>query len=916
MARDTFTDSKGVYVKVKKGDTLSRIASDFKNHNTYPIKNWNQLATINKQAGTISNPNRIAIGQKIYLKLGSSGSSSTTKTNSNTNRPTITAFGEQSNADNTLFATWEWDKSKTDKYQVRWDYATGDGVWFVGNHSDTTYKQATYSIPNNATKVRFKVKPIAKGTTKNNKTTYPWTAEWSETKTWIHEESEALAEMTPSNPSASLDPDNKYQLLASLSVGQDLLDEGATDIEFLVREDGSTKNVARATTKIINKSASHAFKVATGKKYIVYCRAYKSSLKIYSKYAGPTAAVLTLPAVPSGLKVVSATPKDGNYEITLKWNEVTTASSYEIQRATRKELFDVSDQVNSIEHNNQEKPTERLIQIPQEEGSEYFFRVRAKNSAGESKWSSIISLVVGKEPAAPTTWSSTTTAIVGEEVTLYWVHNSEDGSSQVKAEIQLIIDGETQDLIVKENTTDEDERDKTSFYSLTATGNVIKWKIRTMGVTGNYGDWSVERTINVSATPTLSVFMEDKEGNDLDTLTAFPFYIKATAGPSPQRPISYHVKIVSNETYETVDQLGNSKTVSVGEELYSKYFDTDQNPLNVGFSAENIDLENGIEYTVICVVSMNSGLTAETSHIFTVNWGDTLYVPNAEIMFDADTFTASILPYCENVEIKFHKVNKVSTKYYDSNIEIGAVYGEEVSRARTDTGEQVYSGTTADGEDVYYCMVEERTQIHNALLSVYRREFDGTFTEIATGLDSANSTTVTDPHPALDYARYRIVATDKTSGAVSYYDPPGLPTDCHAIIVQWDEQWSEFDTEEDAELEQPPWTGSLVKLPYNVDVSEDTQPDVSTIKYIGRSNPVAYYGTQVGQTASLSVEIERDDVDTVYALRRLARWMGDVYVREPSGIGYWANITVSFSQKHTALTIPVSLSITRVEGGI
>ena len=42
--------------------------------------------------------------------------------------------------------------------------------------------------------------------------------------------------------------------------------------------------------------------------------------------------------------------------------------------------------------------------------------------------------------------------------------------------------------------------------------------------------------------------------------------------------------------------------------------------------------------------------------------------------------------------------------------------------------------------------------------------------------------------------------------------------------------------------------------------------------------------------------------------------MGDVYVREPSGVGYWANIKVSFSQKHTEKLVPVTLTITRVEG--
>ena len=206
--------------------------------------------------------------------------------------------------------------------------------------------------------------------------------------------------------------------------------------------------------------------------------------------------------------------------------------------------------------------------------------------------------------------------------------------------------------------------------------------------------------------------------------------------------------------------------------------------------------------------------------------------------------------------------------------------------------------------------------MNNVLLSVYRREFDGSFTELASGLDSSLPTTITDPHPALDYARYRIVATSKETGSVSYYDLPGYLVGGNAVIIQWDEDWSSFDTTEDAPLEQPAWSGSMLVLPYNIDVSESNNSDVSLIEYVGRQHPVSYYGTHLGVSASWSMEIPKTDKETIYALRRLARWMGDVYVREPSGAGYWATISVSFSQKHCELTIPVSLKISQVEGGV
>ena len=107
----------------------------------------------------------------------------------------------------------------------------------------------------------------------------------------------------------------------------------------------------------------------------------------------------------------------------------------------------------------------------------------------------------------------------------------------------------------------------------------------------------------------------------------------------------------------------------------------------------------------------------------------------------------------------------------------------------------------------------------------------------------------------------------------------------------------------------------MVKLMYNVDVEESYDPDVSLVKYIGREHPVSYYGTHRGVTAKWSAVIPKTDTETLYALRRLAAWRGNVYVREPSGTGYLANVKVSMPLKHKELTIPVSFDITRVEDG-
>ena len=961
---------------VKKGDTLWAIAKA--NGTTYQ-----KLAEING----ISNPNYLYVGQVIKLTSsgssssgGSSGSSSSTSTSSS-KRATITAFGLQSNSDNTLFATWSWKKNYTDNYQTMWQYGTGDGVWFVGSDSTTTYKQSTYGIPSNAKHVRFRVKPISKTKTDSNgKETYYWKAEWS---SWKSYNVSSSPPSTPPTPSVEID---KYKLTATID-NLDVDELNATDIKFeVVKND--TSSFKTGTVKINKKYnyVSYSCNINAGHNYKVRCKAIRG--KLLSDWSDFSNNEQAIPSSPSNITKCNASGENADgYSVYLEWKSVNSATSYDIEYTTIKEYFDNAGDTTTVSTTD----ASTKFTIYKLGSGEYFFRIRAVNEKGSSDWSTIASVKIGEPPAAPTTWSSTTTIIVGEPLNLYWVHNAEDGSSQTFAEVELCIGDVTKTYTI-ENTTDEDEKDKTSVYSIDTTdyeeGVTIKWRVRTAGITKEYGDWSIQRTVDIYAPATLELTVTDEyeiledgsiqilepEDGARDVLEAFPFYVKGLAGPETQAPIGYHLSITSNEAYETIDQVGNIKMVNEGDEVYSKYFDI-SSQLLVEFSAGNIDLENGVEYTITCKVAMNSGLTAEASSIFTVSWIDMQYEPNAEISVDEEIYSVSIRPYCEDHQTIYYKVENDSTGYtattdiVDETV-ISGIYtstGEKVyigtnsendeifycivyvdddgdpidpvyyrvdcdsgiyyittdnidettlKSVYTTTGEEVLLGMIDDDEEVYYTIVEESTLVEDITLSVYRRDFDGGFTELATGINNTSNTYITDPHPALDYARYRIVAVTNTTGAVSYYDLPAHPVGGKAVIIQWDENWTNFDNWNEDALAQPSWSGSLLKLPYNIDVSDSNDSDVTLVKYIGRKRPVSYYGTQLGEKSSWNVVIEKDDEETIYALRRLALWSGDVYVREPSGSGYWANIKVSFSQKHCEMTIPVSLEITRVEGGV
>lgn len=887
------------YHVVKKGDLPSAICKK------YGIS-LSQLVKLNNLKKNSLGNYLIYVGQKLTISGKTTTSHSTPNKETSTkksNCPKIVHFGLQSDTDSTVFATWDWSRSNTDKYKVVWNYHTGDGVWFIGEEKEITAKQSTYNAPTNAEKVRFKVKAISKKHKVNKKEVSYWTADYTDWKTYDFDNN------PPTMPPVPTVKIEKYTLTASLTNLDDL---NATEIEFQVVKDNS-KTYKNGVVTIKKWAASFSCTIEAGHSYTVRARSKRN--KSYSGYSDYSDGAKTIPSTPASITSIKALSETS---VQIEWDNVTNATKCEVQYTTKKIYFDSSSEVKSI---TVESKTHAEI-TGLESGQEYFFRVRATNEQGESGWSEIVSITIGKAPAAPTTWASTTTAIVGEKVILYWVHNSEDGSSQTTAELELII-GDTTETHTITNTTEESEKDKTSQYSLSTftytEGTTIKWKVRTAGITGVYGDWSTQRVIDIYAPPTLSLSITDNAGTSLAVLESFPFYINGVTGPATQTPIGYHVTITSTETYSTVDEIGNVKMISAGDDVYSQFYDISEN-LALEISAHSVDLENGITYKVTVVASMNSGLTVEESAEFEVAWTDEQYTPNAEISIDEETLCAYIHPYCDYYPMVYYKVElstTTGTYVQTSEIITETIEGTSVDEAFTENGDVVYYGTLSSGTGVYFCEVESEVSelVDGITLSVYRREFDGSFVEIGTGILNASNTFVTDPHPALDLARYRIVAISDTTGAVSYTDIPGVIVGETAVIIQWDEAWTEFDTTNEDEMEQPAWAGSMLKLPYNIDVSDSNESDVTLVEYIGRKRPVSYYGTQLGSTSSWKVDVAKEDKDTLYALRRLAVWMDDVYVREPSGSGYWAYIKVSFSQEHCNLVIPVTLDITRVDGG-
>ena len=783
--------------------------------------------------------------------------------------PTINWFALDAGTTRSMFCTWTFDRANTKNYEVKWEYDTGAGGWRIGAQGTTTDKQSGYSAPENAKKVRVSITPKSDN--------------WSDGQT-------ASREYDFSNnppelpPSPSFEIDETDVMTIELTNIQDTIN--ANSIEFAIYQDDTFKY--RTGTATINQEARYCKFTTTvdpGHKYKVRCRAVRGT--IYSGWTDYTDNELSTPVAPSDITTLRSQKiseqQAVQYAVFVEWPDVPSAKNYLVEWATNIEYFDTGE---ASSQTTEEGAGPRLLVTGIELGHEYFFRVASLNEKGKSKtYTPIKSVKLGTRPAAPTTYSNVNSCILGEDLKLYWIHNSTDGSIETTARIHFtIIDSAHPELqpteIIKviPNNRPEEEKTKTSVYVINTddpewatvgAGYIIKWKVQTAGVIAEYSEWSVEREVNVYAPPELSLDVLDNHGNSIEEINNFPFYISLLSEPPAQTPISYYIEVVALQAYQTVDEVGKVKMVSIGDKVYQKYYDPQDNPWKflLEMTPGNIDLENNIQYAINATVSLNSGLSASSTKTISVYFDEVFYDVFAEVIINKDTYEASIHPYCNQ---------------YDE------VEGEIVA-----------------------------SLVENCTLAVYRKEYDGTFTLIESGVANEENLFVTDPHPSLDYARYRVVATMNDTGAISYSDIPPVEYKESAIIIQWAEEWSSFNSDnEGSGVVEPAWSGSLLKLPYNIAISENNNMDVSLVNYVGRKRPVSYYGTHLGETATWNVEIPKDDKETLYAIRRLSIWTGDVYVREPSGTGYWANVSVSYSIKYSDLVIPVTISITRVEGGI
>lgn len=844
--------------------------------------------------------------------------------------------------------------SSTANYEVKVQYYTlvtrngsisASYAW-VTNGVQTTQngktKEIIIDVPREATKIRIAVKPVPGSG-------YKWYGAYSSYVTFTDFGDSFTPEAPPTPTITSNQTGDTASAKFTVLVDNLPYDSSAgsgTNVtadqvvfECIGRKpDGSTYVASTRTVNAVRSAASYTYTGTYGYSYRIRAKTknsvkrYNSSTKKYttkvyeSEWSQYSSWFQLAPPRPNATNFKAVPLSESS--VKLSWTKVTGADHYRIIYAAN--TTDYYNHSGTFHTEDTEFNASNITITGLDPGNKYYFNIRAINAEGAmspyafgSDNGKYLIVTLGAKPSAPSTWSSSTTCTIGENVNLYWVHNTEDESAERYAKITLKVNDATYTTTIANTNKDEYGNliDKTRELSLTynpttgkyklndvevpiSDGDKVEWYVQTQGIKSDYSDPSVTRTIMFYEQPAFELIIEDVPFSDEYGIVIDSFPLKLTALVTEnlaQKPIGMSLSIISTETYGTYDEdLGEESTVLEGSEVYGCYINTSTTTTDVTLTAGDVDFQNGVCYMANAVMSFDSGITAEASTEFLVAWSESDFVIDANVTYDPSTMSAQIVPICTGMEELYREylVDRDGAYFCDSN------------------GNILYDDMPISGPFDEETDYRESTPVEGVTLSVYRKDYNGRFVEIESGIENSGSHTCFDPHPTLDYARYRIVAKSDETGSMEYYDVPPYPIQDKRIIMQWDEEWITNYDEGDMPDSVIKWSGCVLKLPYNIDVSESNTVDSSLVEYVGRSRPVSYYGTQLGEKTTWNCDVPKYDTETLYLLRRLAAYSGDVYVREPSGLGYWANVTTSFSLEHTALVIPVSFTIKPVEGGV
>ena len=165
-----------------------------------------------------------------------------------------------------------------------------------------------------------------------------------------------------------------------------------------------------------------------------------------------------------------------------------------------------------------------------------------------------------------------------------------------------------------------------------------------------------------------------------------------------------------------------------------------------------------------------------------------------------------------------------------------------------------------------------------------------------------------------------LIAQDLNSGTVIQDDfaPFCSKTDCEYIVLaknaqgQYDYRYYPYTA--NAHVLRFDWNNKFVELPYNIEISDETDKQFEQQVYLDGTQKGAW-GASVIRSSSLSTDtIYVEDEETQRLIRDLGRYQGAVFVRTPLGQAYTANVEVNeISKTYDSKVMAVSFDCTEID---
>ena len=561
----------------------------------------------------------------------------------------------------------------------------------------------------------------------------------------------------------------------------------------------------------------------------------------------------SIPAAPTGL-TLSSTSVPGTIRATWTWSW-SAANVAELSWSDHSDAWQSTDEPSTYEIGR--KATAWNIS-GLEAGVTWYVRVRLGLSDGDdvtwSEWSGAAEIVLSSAPVVPVLELSAGVITARGTVDASWVYVTSDGTGQASARLaEVTYSGQTPSYRTIATVTTAQTVTVSARRQGWATGSTHLLAVRVTSGSGHLSDdWSAPVPVIVANAVTCTI-----ASTSLETVTETIDGETDTFTALTEMPLEI-----------TVTGAKAGGTTSVIIERADEYF----------LDRPDEEISRGYEGETIAVYSQQGESAITITNDMLIGHLD----DGAKYRIIATTQDSYGQSASATQDFRVRWTDQAIMPTAGAIIDEGATYAIIIPMLPNDV--PATSDTENAVADIYRLSVDKPVLIYEG----------ATFGEM-----------YVDPYPTIgEYGGHRIVYRSKNGDYITEENT--------LAWVDLDEADGDF---LDVDYNIIEWDTGVVRLEYNVDLSNSWTKDFTETQYLGGSVQ-GDWNPAVHREGSLSgVAIATDDTEVIQAMRRLAVHAGICHVRTKDGSNYAADVQVSESYKQgtSHKIVEFSLKITRVD---